>query len=285
MPPVGRMGFVPVHEAHAIEQLTAVVNFDHALDDSEMLEADKVLARFDAALPGRAEIRGVGFQFGPLGVVPIASTPGNDAPNGIVRNISDPRGAILKELRLERQSILFRTTSYTRWDKVWGEAKEYFGALLPLFGEACVSAYSLAYSDKFIWRGEKVQCRAAGLLRADSPYVAPGIFKAVDLWHCHSGRFIQSESGAKRLEVVDLDCIDEIELGMAGPESIRVVRISTNLTDQLVHPESTAKPLSAKGGISALDSAFVAFHTQLKDVFESIVTDEMAIKVGMKNAS
>lgn len=285
MAPAGRLGFEPVHEAHAIEQLTAVVNFDRPLADAEMLAANQVMAKFDSALPGRSEIRGVGFQFGPLGVMPIATSPGSDAPNGLVRTYIDPRGVALKELRLERQSVLFRTSSYTRWDKVWGEAREYFSELLPVFGEACISAYSLVYTDKFIWRGGGAVGRPAEILRQNSPYVSPGVFDATDLWHCHSGRFIASENGAKRLEVVDLDCIDEMEIITSGPRPVRVVRISTNLTDQLAHPDSTAKQLPAAGGVGDLDQAFITFHKRLKDIFESIVTDEVAIKVGMKNAS
>lgn len=284
MSPAGRESFEPVHEAHAIEQLIAVVHLDRPLSDEAVREANLVMAKFEATLPARAEIRGMGFQVGPLGVMPLAGA-GIDTPNGIVRTVSDPRGIILKELRLERQQILFRTTSYTRWDRVWEEAREYFSQLLLIFGDAQVSAYSLVYTDKFIWRGDKNNCSAKLLLRPQSSYITPGIFESSDLWHCHSGRFVQATNKAKRLEVVDLDCIDEVESIPEGHRIVRAVRISTTLTDQLLHPESTATPLLAAQGVNELDAAFVEFHNILKKIFASIITDEMATKVGIQNAS
>lgn len=283
MSTAGPEGFRPVHEAHAIEQLTAVVTFDRSLSDAELAQADAIMMAFANNLPSRAEIRGIGFQIGPSGVMPLTGAHVSDSPNGIVRFMTEA-GVNLKELRLERSSIFFRTAAYTRWDKVWGEAIQYFEALLPCFGQAMVASYSLVYHDKFVWHGDRSNCKASTLLRSDSPYVAPGVLETSDLWHCHSGRFIESNNGSKRLEVVDLDCVEESENRPSGPQQSRVVRISTNLTDTLIYPESKAAPIYAAAGRNELNNGFIEFHNKLKEVFLSIVNDETSIKVGLKNA-
>lgn len=274
------VGFKPLHEAHAIEQLIAAVQFDRPIDDAAIRAVSEVMTRFQDALPGRSEIRGMGFQVGPLGVTPIAPST-SELPSGVVRTLSDGRGVVVKELRVDRQSVVFRSLVYTRWDAVWGEAGRYLSELLPVLGETNVAAYSLAYVDKFVWSGTPETCRPALLLRQGSPYISPGIFDATDLWHCHSGRFVTSGGPSRRLEVVDLDCVDETDSGMSDAKPVRVVRISTTITDQFNQPGFQSVTMPAAQGTAHLERGFVELHTLLKTVFAAIVSDEAATQVGL----
>lgn len=278
-----KQGFRPVHEAHAIEQLVATVQFEQPLADDAIRAAMDVMSRFNDVLPGRNEIRGMGFQIGPQGVTPIASRI-SGVPDGIVRTFSDGRGVVVKELRLDRQSLVFRTLTYTRWDAVWGEARRYFEVLLPIFGGINIAAYALSYVDKFIWTGSLEKCRPIALLKPSSPYISPASFEATDLWHCHFGRFVAAGEQTKRLEVVDFDCIDEADALGATQEAVRVVRISTTVTDFFNQPGFSAYLLPADESMPQLDRAFSALHSLLKDVFGAIVGDEAAIQVGLNNA-
>jgi hypothetical protein len=272
-------GFRPVHEAHAIEQVIATIQFDRPLDGAPIRAADQALVRYEQALPGRSEIRAMGIQFGPAGV--SAVTPQmTDAPNGIARSVSDGRGVVVKELRIDRQSLMFRTQVYTRWDAVWAEAREYFGTLLGLVGDVNVGGYGLAYVDKFIWTGAPGTCRPTDLIRTDAPFVSRASLDATDLWHCHSGRFSIVDGRIKRLENVDFDCIDEPASTLGG-EPQRAVRISTQFTDLLNQPGAYQWNLAAREAMPELDAEFVTLHNLLKNVFGQIVNDDAARKVGL----
>ena len=278
-------GFRPVHEAHAIEQLVVAIQFDRPLIDNDIRQIDILMASFSESLPGRNEIKGVGFQIGPHGMVPITQ-PFSDVPHGIVRTFTDPSGVVTKELRIERQSLVFRTMDYTRWASVWSEAQAYFTQILPRISSACIATYSLTYIDKYVWEGAVDRCRPALLLRSDSPYVAPTIFCASDLWHSHSGHFVADGKVKKRLVVVDIDCLDETDTNGPTAKTSRVVRISTALTAILNQPGFEPSTMLAQNAAKELESDFSSLHNSLKVVFGSIVNEVAANQVGLnKNAN
>lgn len=273
-------GFRPMHEAHAIEQLIVTVQFEAPLADAAIKSVIEIMGQFQDSLPGKNDIRGMGFQFGPNGVTPISQyTP--EMPHGIIRTLTDGKGVVVKELRVDRQSLVFRTLNYTRWDNVWAETRGYFSKLLPTLENTNIAAYSLAYLDKFVWEGSRQTCRPERLLKQHSRYISPASFDANDLWHCHSGRFISANNQTKRLEVVDVDCVDEVDGTSINAEPTRVVRISTTLTDFLSQPGFPPVQLQANKSLEQLDIALTEQHNSLKQVFSAIVSDEIANLVGL----
>ncbi|MDM0081636.1 TIGR04255 family protein [Variovorax sp. J31P179] len=273
--------FEPLHDAHAIEQLVATIQFEQPLSDEAIRAGIGAMASFQSKLKGFHDIRGVGFQFGPGGVIPMAQTQ-NAPADGHVRFATDEAGVVLRELRLDRQSLVFRTQAYTRWDAIWTEAQTYISEILPVLGEASVSAFALHYIDKFLWTGRPDKCRPGPLFRPGSPYLAPRSLESDDLWHCHSGQFRTASPEAKRLEVVDIDCIDE---AMHRPPSTldthRVVRISTVITDRFNQPGYKPRKVDCKSAMGVASESFPALHTELKRVFSEILSDEYAVRVGM----
>lgn len=277
----GKTGFVPVHDAHAIEQLTATVAFARPLSDTEMRKAAESLSHFESTLPGLHQILGMGFSIGPQGVNPIMSNVAG-VPAGVIRTFTSPKGLVVKELKLERQALTYRTLEYTRWDSVWGEARGYFaGVLAELPRELLLSGYVLSYSDKFIWQGELAEMRADLLLRSGSRFVSPSTFEANDLWHCHSGQFLRAGEAVKRLVVVDCDCVDEQD---AGP-SQRVVRIGTTMTEMLNQPGYAPLDVPLPDAMSRLDTSFPELHKLLKGVFAEVVNDAAAEAVALNGTS
>lgn len=275
-----RDGFRPLHEAHAIEQLIVSIQFDRPLADAGMRAANAVMSRFQEALPGRSDIMGVGFQVGPQGVMPITQMV-SDAPNGVVRTLSDRRGVVVKELRIDRQALVFRTLMYTRWDAVWGEAREYFSQLLPALGDCGLAAYGLTYHDKFVWDGPRESCTPNSLLREGSPYISHAVFGSRDLWHSHTGQFVATGGPARRLQVINIDCVDEADGSKSPPEPTRVVRIATALTDFLNQAEHAQVSIPVSESMGHLDGAFAELHGMLKTVFLQIVSNDAAQQVGL----
>lgn len=274
--------FRPLHDAHAIEQLVATIQFEHPLSDDSIRAGILAMSEFHDVLPAAHEIRGVGFHFGPAGVVPLPSAQGN-MPDGQVRFITDHRGVVLNELRLERQTLVFRTQAYSRWDAVWADARRYFERVLQSLVEPRIASFGLLYVDKFVWNGAAESCRPVSLFRPGSPYLTPQSLVSLDMWHCHSGQFRSVGSDVKRLEVVDIDCLDEIlNTQQVPPQAERVVRISTHLTDRFNQLGYAPRQIDGSNAMEVANEAFPVLHTELKRVFSEILSDEYALRVGMK---
>lgn len=85
--------FRPLHDAHAIEQLVATIQFEQSPSDFSIRAGIDAMAEFHEPLPTALEIRGVGFQFGPTGLMPVMQVQSN-SPDGQVLFITDHRGVV-----------------------------------------------------------------------------------------------------------------------------------------------------------------------------------------------
>lgn len=274
MPPNQKINgrFEPLHEAHAIEQVLFVVQVDRPLDDGAFAEARRTASQFKSELPGSAEIQGFAMAIGRPGpVTPIPAGP----MVGSVFHKTRSDGTIENELRVELASVTFRTTSYTRWDAVWTQARRYLDALVPIYlSRANVSGLSLNFVDKFVWTGEVRECRAGSLLRSGSKYLCPHIFAAEDLWHSHTGVFLRPDEATKRLVNINVDCIDQNQ-----PDGQRrVVGITTVLTDLLNQP---GYPATVVDGSSFIDHRMKQLHNFSKETFGNIINDDMSKRIAL----
>lgn len=264
--------FEPIHAAHAIDQVVFNLLFDKPLDDTGFSEVREVAKQFMSELPGRIETRGltvmIDFQVG---------TPQVSEGGFGLRKVR-PDGVVENELLIDRTSITFRTTLYSRWDAVWSQASKYFKVFISIYAaQARISALTLHYVDKFKWVGTLSECRPAYLLRAESMYLCPHVYEAKDLWHSHTGAFIQVGSDTKRLLNVNVDYLDE---NLFGDKS-RVVVIATVLTDQLNLPGYEACPAKADEIIVLVDTHMQELHLFGKKVFGYIVNDEMCRRIAL----
>ncbi|MGH9906867.1 MAG: hypothetical protein ACRD8U_14950, partial [Pyrinomonadaceae bacterium] len=187
-------------------------------------------------------------------------------------------GTVENELKVERASITYRTTSYSRWDAVWGRARIYFDALLPTYvAQGRVLGISLNYVDKFFWRGEVRECRPSLLLRPTSNYLCPHVYDAEDLWHSHTGAFIRVDDATKRLLNVNVDYLDENQ-----PNGIRrVVVITIVLTDLMNQPGYTAWHLTAENPSELFATRMSQLHNFGKEVFGNIINDTMSRRIAL----
>ncbi|MFN9476405.1 TIGR04255 family protein [Acidovorax sp.] len=272
------VAFRPLHESHAIEQVVISVHFANVLPEEVLRAGAASMLQFKKELGGQQDITGVNLSLGPGGVAPMVLP----SFQGQARFATDNAGVLLKELRLEAQAIVFRSQRYTRWNALWKEAGKYLEALLACAGDAQIASLNLQYTDKFLWQSSPGSCRSDLLLRRDSPFVAPRIFDAGDLWHCHSGRFERLNDAVQRLEIVDLDCIDEGP-EQPGTEPTRAVLITTSVSDRFNRPGYHAVDFPARQALAGINEVFNNLHTQVKSVFSQIITDEISDSIGMND--
>jgi len=267
--------FEPIHAAHAIEQVVFVLQFDDALNDASFLEVREAARQFKTPedLPGQAEIQGFSIAIGS----PMA-TPPSSLGVGIVLHRIGPDGSVENELRVERTSISFRTSLYSRWDAVWSRATKYFQALVPIYArQARLIGISLNFVDKFAWAGGLNECRPGLLLQAKSKYLCGHIFEAKDLWHSHTGAFIEIDKNTKRLLNINVDYLDENR-----PEGLRrIVAITTVMTDLLDQPGYEPYAMEDKDIIGFVDAHMEGLHVFGKEVLGNIINDEMSRRIAL----
>jgi uncharacterized protein (TIGR04255 family) len=273
--------FRPVHDAHSIEQVAVTIQFSTPLADDAIRAVSEAINRFSNVLPNRNDIRGMGFQIGPNGVTPI-TTPMGDQPSGIIRSLADARGVQIKELHVDRQNLIFRSQAYTRWDAFWEEAKEYSSEVLRHLNGNVVTSYGLTYIDKFLWMGRPERCVPTDLLRENSPFIASKSLHAHDLWHCHSGAFTRMSDTIKRLEVVDLDCVDESDVREGEvPTTRRAIRIAMNVVDVYNQVGYAPHAVSGVDSLGELDLRFNELHARQKRIIGEILNDQSATRIGL----
>lgn len=269
--------FEPLHKGHAIEQVTFVVQFEQGIDDAELKLIHDAIET-DKDLPGKAEIRSMGIAFN-TGFGPQTFPQGQIGMSGYVFSRSRPDGIVEAELRVERNSMLFRTTLYEGWNKTWPASRKYLEKGIPYFAsKSKILAIGLIYLDKFVWRGPIEDCRAAGLFLQNSKYMSSHVFDIPDLWHSHTGLFTRVDEYTKRLLSINVDCTDEQPVA-EGPR--RVVSINTVQTDFLNQLGYGQTELTNDNAWHFVEQHIEALHIRAKEVLSGIISADMVKRIGM----
>jgi len=270
--------FDPLHAAHAIEQVVFVVQFDPPLDEPQLLEIREAALQFKSEkdLPGQMEIQEIAIAFGAPGAA--APPPRMPTGPGLVLMSTGRDGTVQNELRVERASLTFRTTLYSRWDAVWVQARRYFESMLPKYVQySQISAVSLNYVDKFVWSGTLDQCSPNLMLLPRSKYVCPHVFEVTEFWHSHTGKFIRTDTHTKCLLNVNVDYLDEIN----GVDTRRVVAITTVLTDMLNQLGYSPTRVAKDNALHFVDERMQKLHAFGKEVLGDIVSPEMSKRIAL----
>lgn len=268
--------FEPIHDAHAIEHVQIIINFAQPLDDVLFGHVRQAMADYKAELPGGSELQSIAIAFGQTPGF-FAGAPGQISKGFFMQRMA-PNGAIEAEVRVEANSITFRTTLYSRWKAVWGQFSKYLKSIGGIYaGNSSVMQVSLSFVDKFVWIGERDSCRPKLLLRPKSLYLCPYVYESPDLWHSHTGAFLPVDEHTKRLLNVNVDYLDE----QMVEQPRRIINISTVLTDILNQPGFTPHNLAPAEAFDKLQERLVQLHEQSKYFFGEVISDEMCKRIAL----
>lgn len=264
--------FEPIHEAHAIEQVVFVLQFEMPLGEPSFLQAREAANQFKDELPGIQEIRGFSFVIG--SGAPTRSEPAS----GVSFRSVERDGTVAHELRIERASVTFVTNLYSRWDAIWQQASKYFNTLAPIYAaQSNLVGVSINYVDKFVWSGDLVGCDPNLLLRAQSKYLCPHVYEAEDFWHSHTGAFSRIDASTKRLLNVNVDYLDENRVANVR----RIVAITTGLTDQFNQLDYQPSVIGQDQVNNFIDSHMQQLHMFGKEVFGNIINETMSKRIAL----
>lgn len=268
--------FAPLHDAHAIEQVLIVLQLAQPINDASFEQVRIATAQFKGELPGHSQIQRLIVAIGQnpgLGGQPTAT-----GVDGFVMNLTAPNGVVESELLLQRTSITFRTTKYTRWQSVWEQARKYFEAVAEIYAkDNIIASASLNFIDKFVWVGDLSKCAPRLLLKPQSPYICPHVYELQDFWHSHSGAFLRIDTQTKRLLNINVDYLQE-ELLSGSRKSISV---STVVTDMFNQPDYDQLNVESTEMPNFLTLRMNNLHEFSKSVFGSVISDEMSRRIAL----
>lgn len=268
--------FEPLHDAHSIDQVLFTIQFERPLSDEQLLNIRQTsLAKFKNSdhFPAIQDIQLFPFNVG----IGIPMT----AQNGFQLFRTGNDGILETELRVERNSVIFRTSRYTRWEEIWGKVNVYFQHVIPLFTQDGnkLMGVGLSYYNKFLSRNETKKCKAKDLLNSQSKYLCTHLFENDDLWHNHTGAYIKINKEIKRLININIDSFDELSDNVQH----RAIAIAIIVTDLLNQPQYNPSIFSDEDIIMKLKDKFHALHLCENDIFRDILNEKSAKRVGLKS--
>jgi len=196
-------------------------------------------------------------------------------PIGISFDRYKTDGSLDWRVRVGEQQIVINCLNYTRWNEVWGRAKE----LLRQFSDTIaapdnrVTGMGLQYIDVFVWEGNVEKYDVKQLLRDDSKMVPASIWDRGPLWHLYQGWF-ETEGlprAGRLLKRVHLDAIEG-----NSQFSVKVnntLRLDMKTAAQLNKVFGGARP--------AIEKIYSELHVKSKRVLAELLIEEMAERIDL----
>lgn len=202
------MGWKPIHEAHAIDRVRILVQFNSPL-------TDKILTK--AAAPATSKFQELGFEQllraeSTIQGFMISVQPGPIVPeiaqNGWVLKRSSA-GLLTEEAGFRDGVFGYMSTEYGRWENLATRFWDVFESPLSIALDSVdISSIKLEYWDRFVFDGQPASANLRDLLVTVDPVIPESAVSGASLWHSHSGWF---ENHNENLVLVNrnIDVIDE----------------------------------------------------------------------------
>jgi uncharacterized protein (TIGR04255 family) len=276
----------PIHENHAIDVMAALVTFSQPIPNLLLNKALKRSedASFAAGLRSRHRTAGIAVVIDSVGVSSGAAPPMygrifNSLVEGEETTAGPPR--LAEQLQVTPTQIIYRTWSYVSWTWQIERMKTLMGPAISTVQDSVSFAMQrLEYLDRFRFEGDLSDIELTSLLRAGSPLIAPHVFSRTDLWHSHTGAFLPSPDGVKRLEQVFIDCIDEPAISTPDTPKTRWINVMTAREDRF--PEDGVD--EPERNCDFIFNRFDQLHSELKETFGSVVTDDVARRIYLRES-
>ena len=262
---------VPYKGDHAIQNVTFALEWGGLLDPSAFLEIRKIHSIADK-LPKVSEQKAltVSLSDGPGGA---SASPSFDV-EGVAFERFSPHGLLSKSLVINRQHCAVTNNEYTRWIKVWPEARELFGMILPtILQYQPVAAIGLQYTDIFTWRGNNEDFDLSILFNQESELLPNHIFELKSLWHLHQGYFDEPEIK------IDLNykTLNNININLVDMDGVLAIHIVTAQRVMFIDKEINYEGWASKDGV--LDMIISKLHDVNKVILSKLLTTEIQNKI------
>ena len=275
------MAWRPAHETHAIERFNVTLQFN---DQVPLKTWQPIVAavqeRFlkegfvaPAAAIGQPTGMAAVIMIGQAGLqVPILPQGQHDR----LFVLSD-EGTPREEARISRQQLALAVNRYNGWEALRARIEGVFdGLITQALQQVALSLVKMEYWDRFIFDGPIEDINYAELLSSKSVHVPSFPFSTKQLWHSHSGYFVEERRPLRlvnvNLDVADLASATEV-VGGEEPRLQRSVGIYTMAQDAFSEGDQTDE--TGEAVLTRLDE----IHDTLKRQLADIITEQMSNRI------
>lgn len=265
----------PVRPLHSIECVATVLTFNEPLTEflvKRILRHAERIA-LDAGLPERNDVRSVHVALAP-DQVHAARTQveglafqrlGHQTPSGRL---------LLEDLVVSRSDLVYRNFEYVRWNDYVRKINDLLIPLAQLSaGGTAMRSLRLEYQDRFM-PADHSNLRIDRLLKPH-PMIAPHVFETRDLWHSHAGK-LESVEEDKLLVQLHIDLVSG-QMPGPNPQELFSVGIMTGFERRYAKNKLDVESNVNESIAGHLDD----LHFRSKDLFRSILTPQVAERVGL----
>lgn len=270
----------PIHDNHAIDVMAAIVVFREQIPElpfKKILKASEDVA-FAEGLRSRHSIQqGIEIQLS-NGQPSIGSLPSSGRMFNSLEEMSESQptpARLVEQLQIMPNQVTYRTWRYISWSWQSNRLKQLMAPALEVASSLVqVATARLEYLDRFRFDGAVESANVADVLRRDSDKLAPHIFSRRDLWHSHSGAFLDDEGTTRRLEQVHVDALDDPPFGDPRTRWINLMTARENrYRDESIEHTS-----------AGLFATFDKMHDDLIRLASSVLTENMADRIYLEGS-
>ena len=256
------MAWRAIHEAHAIDRVRVILQFNEALND-------KLLQK--AVLPTKEKYRELEFETVERaeGAVQtfVITQDGTPLQPPERKGWVFKRGNTIEEAGFRDSVFGYVSTEYGRWENLEIRFWDIFRDALTVALESVdLTHIKLEYWDRFVFDGDPATADARHLLEGVDPSVPSASISGVTLWHSHAGWF-EERDGTPILINRNFDAIDQIIEG----KTHRVLNILT-LVD--LRPQG---PMA----VSDVTSALNYLHNRALLLFGASIKEDIRRAIGL----
>ena len=268
------MGFRPLGDRHAIQEVVFILNFARPIDGQEMDRFFESHERWKADLPKAERPQFIQLFIG-AGVpnrIPPPVPPTAIAPAVFQSFRRD--GTLEWQMQANQNWLAVNCLSYTRWDAVSKQACGLLTRALDSFqsDNLPIVATTLQYIDTFLWEGDLSKYDCGQLLNRNSKLLPKEFSPYGPAWHFHSGAFDLgegAETGRRLMRRVHID--SQIE----GETS--TTRMDISLTSDFLDGAGGLKSMSFADSSTELES----LHIDNKNILSEIISSDMQNRIAL----
>lgn len=256
-------GFRPLNDDHAIESVKFSVAFSKGIVSRSIFAVEQNHHEWRDGLPARS-----------IADFTIESNGRTaDAP-GVVFAFVRPDASPSWSMTVAGNRIDVECFLYSRWDRVWKDACEYFVKVFKVLSETqtdlSIGAVDLTVKDVFVTDD---QSYLLGHLLNRSPRLPDFIFTTPQAWHANSGWFEEDANWGKILNNLNCD---------VSPAQGRTFFNFSHFQQIVLKRHQSIKSEESARGF--LDEAMNFLHLSNKRLISELLKDDMADRIGLRSA-
>lgn len=262
------MPFVPAGSDHAVVANSFTLALTEPIADQRIKALKAQPAPWISSLPAARDTTGIEIQVG-------ADTPMLRRATGIEYAFLRPDGNSTWSLTVSGSEISVTCEMYTRWAKVWSQARELLGqatSLIAKSGQTRLASLSMQVVDRFV---SDSQSDAPRDFLASSPLIAATLFDKPSLWHQHLGWFEPHNTG-ELLHNVNMDLVWSDPSDRSKGKTLNVLHLQ-----RLTYTTPTDLNDDENYNTAQIDDAVTAMHIANKATLEALLSAAMRKKIGL----